>query len=172
MPWTIYEPSTGRITGIVEGRRAVAKVQGRYVAGRYAPQDWYIDGAVPRRRPASPISCDGCALYDVPRGSRLVLNGADAGPCEGTVKLADGAAFGGDVTVRCHPWRDFTWSAPALRAARARARDYPAIGDQLDALAKAMAALRDQGVALPAETEHWLDSCAAVKARHPKQEDS
>lgn len=50
----------------------------------------------------------------------------------------------------------------------ARAQEYPRLGDQLDALMKTMAALREQGVQLPPEGEAWVDACLAVKAKYPK----
>lgn len=53
----------------------------------------------------------------------------------------------------------------------ARARRYPPIGDQLDAVAKLAAALRDQGVVLPADTQAWLDEIQAVKTELPKIEE-
>lgn len=48
-----------------------------------------------------------------------------------------------------------------------RAAEYPPIGDQLDAIAKALerSGIREH---LPAETRDWLDKIAAVKARFPK----
>jgi hypothetical protein len=49
-----------------------------------------------------------------------------------------------------------------------RAADYMAIGDQLDALMKGFAALKEQGIALPAATEAWIEHCQAIKERHPK----
>lgn len=54
--------------------------------------------------------------------------------------------------------------------ATARAAAYPPIGDQLDALAKLAAALRDaKAVALPPEVLDWLAKVEAVKTRHPKR---
>jgi hypothetical protein len=51
-----------------------------------------------------------------------------------------------------------------------RAADYPAVGDALDAIMKGFAALMEQGIALPAETEAWVHACQAVKTTHPKRE--
>lgn len=51
-----------------------------------------------------------------------------------------------------------------------RRREYPDIRDQLDAIYKLAAALRDQGVALPDEVKQWIDKCAEVKRRNPKTE--
>lgn len=45
---------------------------------------------------------------------------------------------------------------------------YPATGEQLDAIAELAAALRAQGIALPAKTLAWLDDVQAVKANNPK----
>lgn len=49
-----------------------------------------------------------------------------------------------------------------------RRKEYPSIGDQLDAIAKMAVALRDQGFVLPPETLAWIDQCEAVKGRYPK----
>jgi hypothetical protein len=49
-----------------------------------------------------------------------------------------------------------------------RAADYMPIGEQLDALMKGLAALKEQGVALPPETVAWIEHCQSVKAAHPK----
>jgi hypothetical protein len=49
-----------------------------------------------------------------------------------------------------------------------RAADYLPLGDQLDALMKGFAALKEKGIVLPAETEAWIEHCQAVKERHPK----
>ncbi len=49
-----------------------------------------------------------------------------------------------------------------------RRSEYPASGDQLDAVYKMATALRDSGVQLPADTLAWLDQVAAVKAKYPK----
>ena len=57
-----------------------------------------------------------------------------------------------------------------LRASykEARAPRYPSVGDQLDALWRLVAALEDQGLALPPETAGLLTEIAGVKARSPK----
>jgi hypothetical protein len=49
-----------------------------------------------------------------------------------------------------------------------RAAAYMSIADQLDALMKGFAALRERGIALPAETVAWVDHCQGVKARFKK----
>jgi len=53
---------------------------------------------------------------------------------------------------------------------QARAKSYPYIGDQLDAIYKLAAALREQGTPLPDEVLEWIDQCAAVKDRFPKDQ--
>lgn len=50
----------------------------------------------------------------------------------------------------------------------ARRRQYMPVGDQLDAMVKLAAHLREQGMPLPAEVETWVDHCMAVKADNPK----
>lgn len=54
------------------------------------------------------------------------------------------------------------------RVRRARAKAYPPIGDQLDAILKQMAADRAAGKTLEPEAESLVDRVAAVKAAHPK----
>lgn len=49
-----------------------------------------------------------------------------------------------------------------------RAKAYPELGAQLDAVMKLAQALKEQGFELPPETQAWVDRCMAVKARHPK----
>lgn len=49
-----------------------------------------------------------------------------------------------------------------------RRSEYPAAGDQLDAVYKMAAALHDAGVQLPQDTIDWLEQVAAVKAKYPK----
>ncbi len=49
-----------------------------------------------------------------------------------------------------------------------RARAYPAIGDQLDAIMKFACHLRDAGQPLPASVQQWVDDCQRVKQRYPK----
>lgn len=51
---------------------------------------------------------------------------------------------------------------------QSRALAYPALGDQLDAVAKGFRALMDQGFALPADTVAWVETTEAVKRRFPK----
>lgn len=58
--------------------------------------------------------------------------------------------------------------ARRLRAER-YAREMP-IGDQLDAVLKTLAGLREGGAALPAETEALIERWLAIKADHPKPE--
>lgn len=50
----------------------------------------------------------------------------------------------------------------------ARRREYPPIGDQLDAVGKLAASLKAQGMELPAETEQWLSQLQIVKDTFPK----
>ena len=56
-----------------------------------------------------------------------------------------------------------------MRRAERYAREMP-VGDQLDAVLKTLAALRDDGAALPAETEALIERWLAIKADHPKPE--
>lgn len=46
----------------------------------------------------------------------------------------------------------------------ARASEYPALGDQLDALMKHFSALPE----IPAELQDWVAACQAVKDKYPK----
>lgn len=49
-----------------------------------------------------------------------------------------------------------------------RKKAYPEVGEQLDAIMKMAAALREQGIELPAEVHKWIDSCLEVKQRFKK----
>lgn len=61
------------------------------------------------------------------------------------------------------------WAAHQATAYQADRRSaYPPVGDQLDALAKGFAALRESGAMLPSDTLAWLDAVTAVKETHPK----
>lgn len=49
-----------------------------------------------------------------------------------------------------------------------RQREYPHIGDQLDAIMKFAAHLNKEGIPLPDETQAWIAQCEAVKQKYPK----
>lgn len=49
-----------------------------------------------------------------------------------------------------------------------RARAYPAIGDQLDAIMKFAQHLQTSGQVLPDEVAQWVAQCNHVKQRFPK----
>ena len=49
-----------------------------------------------------------------------------------------------------------------------RRERYPQLGDQLDAILALARALKEQGVAIPEQTQRWMDACAEVKRRYPK----
>jgi hypothetical protein len=53
-------------------------------------------------------------------------------------------------------------------------RQFPDVGDQLDAIMKGFndlrAALRGMGIELPRETSEWVDKCLEIKAKYPKPE--
>ena len=49
-----------------------------------------------------------------------------------------------------------------------RARKYPNIGNQLDAVLKLTISLIDQGISIPLETQQWLDQCLLVKSTYKK----
>lgn len=49
-----------------------------------------------------------------------------------------------------------------------RAKAYPPLTEQLDAIMKGFKALRDAGIALPEETLAWIESCEAVKLKYTK----
>lgn len=54
--------------------------------------------------------------------------------------------------------------------ALARAQAYPSVGDQLDAVVKLAAFLKEGGMKLPAEVDSWVEDCLSVKKRFPKQD--
>lgn len=49
-----------------------------------------------------------------------------------------------------------------------RRAEYPPVGEQMDAIMKMAAALREQGIALPEETQQWIDHCQSVKMKYRK----
>lgn len=49
-----------------------------------------------------------------------------------------------------------------------RKAEYPPVGEQLDAIMKLAAELREQGIRLPEETEQWIDRCMEVKSKYRK----
>lgn len=49
-----------------------------------------------------------------------------------------------------------------------REREYPPVGDQLDAVFKLARALSDQGIVLPAQVLSWVNACEQVKLKYPK----
>lgn len=44
-----------------------------------------------------------------------------------------------------------------------RSSSYPITGDQLDAIFKLAKSLKDSGVAIPEDTQRWINECQAVK---------
>lgn len=50
-----------------------------------------------------------------------------------------------------------------------REPQYPAAGQQLDAIFKLARALHEQGIALPSDTLAWIEACQAVKDMFPKE---
>lgn len=52
--------------------------------------------------------------------------------------------------------------------AAARRADYPAVGEQLDAVFKLASFLAETGALLPAEVHTWVQQIQAVKDRYPK----
>jgi hypothetical protein len=49
-----------------------------------------------------------------------------------------------------------------------RAKAYPPIGDQLDAVMKLADHLIQSGVTLPQDVKTWVDQCKAVKKKYAK----
>lgn len=50
-----------------------------------------------------------------------------------------------------------------------RAKAYPSVPDQLDAILKMAVCLKEQGIKLPQETLDWINSCQAVKDKYKKK---
>lgn len=44
---------------------------------------------------------------------------------------------------------------------------YPAIGDQLDAIYKLAAHMKEKGEPLPPDVERWIQQCKSVKDKYP-----
>lgn len=51
--------------------------------------------------------------------------------------------------------------------AERRQREYPDIGDQLDAVYKLARHLQEQGQQLPPDVDKWVAQCRAVKEKYP-----
>ncbi|MCX5592550.1 hypothetical protein [Alcaligenes endophyticus] len=51
--------------------------------------------------------------------------------------------------------------------AERRRKEYPDIGDQLDAVFKLAQHLQEQGQELPPDVGKWVDDCKAVKQKYP-----
>lgn len=51
--------------------------------------------------------------------------------------------------------------------AERRQREYPNIGDQLDAVYKLARYLQEQGQQLPPDVEQWVAQCRVVKEKYP-----
>ena len=49
-----------------------------------------------------------------------------------------------------------------------RSKAYPPIGEQLDAVLKLALTLKEQGFAIPVETDKWVSECLQVKALYKK----
>ena len=47
---------------------------------------------------------------------------------------------------------------------------YMDVGDQLDALMKALAHPSSQGISLPAETVEWIEHCKQVKEKYKRHD--
>lgn len=50
----------------------------------------------------------------------------------------------------------------------ARARSYPCVGEQLDAIMKLAAHLDSIGLDLPASVRDWIAKCQEIKRKYPK----
>ena len=49
-----------------------------------------------------------------------------------------------------------------------RRKEYPDIGEQLDAIYKGFSALKEQGIELPKETVEWLETIGNIKSNFKK----
>ena len=70
----------------------------------------------------------------------------------------------------CASAREARTLAQAPTYAEKRAKEYPAIGDQLDALVKCIKRLKAAGIDIGVDAEAWVAACEAVKAKYPKPE--
>ncbi|KAG0904997.1 hypothetical protein G6F61_014082 [Rhizopus arrhizus] len=50
----------------------------------------------------------------------------------------------------------------------ARARSYPSVGEQLDAIMKLASHLDSVGLDLPASVREWIAKCQEIKRKYPK----
>lgn len=65
-----------------------------------------------------------------------------------------------------------TFEVPDLPYEEVRRREYPALGDQLDAIWKELNYRRLSGESLVAEADAMLNKVLAVKAKYPKPEET
>lgn len=168
--WTLYDRATGRIVMTMTGdRKAVKQLRGfGVVKGEYDPALYWIDRGMVRLRAPLDVVVSGRMVAGLPRGTRIIPRGHGPIEVEGDSWEAP-ADLGPEVIVTVDAVAHFP-TPLRLRDYRADRIDaYPAIGDQLDALAKGFAALRRHGVPLPDETADWLDDIARVKQVHPKE---
>lgn len=52
--------------------------------------------------------------------------------------------------------------------AELRKSNYPATGEQFDALFKLARAMREAGLELPTDVVAWIERCQAIKDQYPK----
>lgn len=69
-------------------------------------------------------------------------------------------------------WKAFEKEKEAKAYIEKRAAEYPPIGDQLDATLKGFNQLRLNGTDLPSDLDHVVNQWLAVKAKHPKPQES
>ena len=158
---TRYSLQTGMILGYVVNSPALpgeGVIEGQWDAGEF----WIVDGE-PVQLSTMALTITGRTISGVPEGAKIQFqNETFAIP---TTWTAPGS--GSDyVTVTCVGYRPESVWLKGYDVARAEA--YPSVGDQLGAIGKALKAMADAGVTLPAETLAVLDQIDAVKASIPK----
>jgi hypothetical protein len=161
---TTYEIATGRVRRVIDGDLGTVlanlKPGQSAVAGRVDGGRFWIDHATGAAVPLTPMTpvFDGLSVSGLPDGA--TINGTPATEWEPPA---------GEIAPRVliEAPRHVSVDAVLTDYRAKRAAAYPAIGDQLDALNKAIAALA-AGEPVPADAAAILATVANVKATIPK----
>lgn len=159
--YTKYDKKSGRINGQVVGRVDVqdTEVEG-YIEGSWDPRDYCVvdEHIVPLKN--MNLGVNGRKIEGIPANStihfreeKITVSGAWEAPGRG----AD------VVIITCDRYRPAT--VKLVDYVALRADEYPAIGDQLDAIWKTLS----KSKTLAPETHEMLKNIEAVKAKHPKK---
>lgn len=156
---TRYDRRTGTILGPCIGVDPSLLPSGEaLIDGAWDPQVYRIRQRKPVPLDVMSLTVNGRAISGIPKGSviqfrdeRIKVSGDWTAP-----------GLGADlVIVSCPGYRTETFRIAGYDARRAD--EYPSVGEQLDAIWKAL-----EGLTLPDEARDVLARIKAVKAAHPK----